>query len=241
MFGFHVFCSFWSIKEETLKHPVSKKYIKRTSYLKIAIARYVQRDDATPSKYKHGMVQLLNSKMQQQQIEWRRVKVLELSSQGYSQIEIATNLQMDKSIISRDLAYLRQQAQDNLKMHIQDKLPEEYQNCMVGINQVLKICWDIVNKSRNVDNNSGQTVTMTDNKTVLQALALINDCNKYKMDLTTNGVVITDAIKFVQTNKGKLTTITNKERNGNKDSKEPDINDDQVKDKQEEETTNQVF
>jgi hypothetical protein len=32
----------------------------------------------------------------------------------------------------------------------------------------------------------------------LQALALINDCNK--LDLTTNGVVITDAIKFVQTN-----------------------------------------
>jgi hypothetical protein len=39
---------------------------------------------------------------------------------------------------------------------------------------------------------------MTDNKTVLQALALINDSNKYKMDLTTNGIVITDAIKFVQ-------------------------------------------
>ena len=51
-------------------------------------------------------------------------------------------------------------------------------------------------------------VTMTDNKTVLQALALINDCNKYKMDLTTNGVVITDAIKFVQTNKEKLTMST---------------------------------
>lgn len=45
---------------------------------------------------------------------------------------------------------------------------------------------------------------MTDNKTVLQALALVNDCNKYKTDLTTNGVVITDAIKFVQTNKEKL-------------------------------------
>ena len=185
--------------------------------------------------------------MQQQQIEWRRVKVLELSSQGYSQIEIATNLQMDKSIICRDLAYLRQKAQDNLKMHIQDKLPEEYQKCMVGINQVLKICWDIVNKSRNVDNNNGQTVTMTDNKTVLQALALINDCNKYKMDLTTNGVVITDAIKFVQTNKEKLTMSTKED---DKESKEPDYDEDkdQLEEKQEEETgelkeetTNQVF
>ena len=93
---------------------------------------------------------------------------------------------------------------------------------MVGINQVLKICWEIVNKSRNVnnDNGNGQTVTMTDNKTVLQALALINDCNKYKMELTTNGVVITDAIKFVQTNKEKLKSV--KKGKNSKESNEMD-------------------
>jgi hypothetical protein len=34
-------------------------------------------------------------------------------------------------------------------------------------------------------------------RTRLQALSLINDCYKYIMDLTTNGAVITDAIKFV--------------------------------------------
>jgi hypothetical protein len=70
----------------------------------------------------------------------------------------------------------------------------------------LKICLEIVNKSRNAgnDNSNGQTITVIDNKTVLQALALINDSYKYVMDLTTNGVVITDAIKFVQTNKEKL-------------------------------------
>jgi hypothetical protein len=73
--------------------------------------------------------------------------------------------------------------------YVQDKLPEEYQKCMVGINQVLNMAWSIVNKS------------VVDDKTRLQALALINDCNKYKMDLTTNGVVITDAIKYVQEKK----------------------------------------
>ena len=41
------------------------------------------------------------------------------------------------------------------------------------------------------------------------------------MDLTTNGVVVTDAIKFVQTNKEKLTMSTNKDKNG-EESKEPD-------------------
>jgi hypothetical protein len=180
------------------------------------------------------------------QVQWRRAKVLELSSQGYTQSEISKSLQVDESVVSRDRAYLRQGAQENLKTHIQDKLPEEYQNCMVGINQVLKICWEIVNKSRNIDNDNsnGQTMTVIDNKTVLQALALINDCNKYKMDLTTNGVVITDAIKFVQTNKEKLTMSTKEDDNG-KESKEPDYDEekDQLEEKQEEETgtTNHVF
>jgi hypothetical protein len=144
-------------------------------------------------------------------VEWRRSKVLELSSQGNSQPEISRTLQIGIGTVNKDLAYIRQQAQENLKTHIQYKLPEEYQNCMVGINQVLKICWEIVNKSRNINNDNSQTVTMIDNKTVLQALALINDCNKYKMDLTTNGVVITDAIKFVQTNMEKLSMSTKEE------------------------------
>ena len=86
-----------------------------------------------------------------------------------------------------------------------------------------------------MNNDNGQTVTMTDNKTVLQALALINDCNKYKMDLTTNGVVITDAIKFVQINKEKL--MSKNEDNG-KESKEPDYNDNKehLEEEQEEQT-----
>jgi hypothetical protein len=60
------------------------------------------------------------------------------------------------------------------------------------------------------------------------------------MDLTTNGVVITDAIKFVQTNKEKL--MSDKKQD-DKESREPDYDEDkeQLKEKQEEETTNQVF
>jgi hypothetical protein len=74
----------------------------------------------------------------------------------------------------------------------------------------------------------------------------INDCYKYIMDLTTNGVVITDAIKFVQTNKEKQ--MSSRE---DKESKEPDYDEDkdQIEEKQEEETgeidqretTNRVF
>ena len=65
------------------------------------------------------------------------------------------------------------------------------------------------------------------------------------MDLTTNGLVITDAIKFIQTNKEKLTISTKKE---DEDSKEPDYDEgkDHLEEKQEakigeQETTNRVF
>ena len=44
-------------------------------------------------------------------IEWRRSKVLELTSEGYSQMEIAQKLQIGKSVVNRDILYLRKQAQ----------------------------------------------------------------------------------------------------------------------------------
>jgi hypothetical protein len=112
---------------------------------------------------------------------------------------------------------------------------------MTGINQVLKLSWDIANKSKNNSNNDNDqatATTITDDKTRIQALALVNDCYKYIMDLTTNGVVITDAIKFVHTNKEKLSMSTNEE---NKESKELDYdeNKEQLEGKQEKETENQ--
>jgi hypothetical protein len=70
-------------------------------------------------------MQQMSTKMQQNQIiEWRRTKVMELLSKGESnQSEIARILQVDKSIISRDIAYLRQQAKTNIKRYIDERLP----------------------------------------------------------------------------------------------------------------------
>ena len=60
----------------------------------------------------------MNTKMQQI-VEWRRAKVMELLSEGESnQSEIARILQVDKSIICRDIAYLRRQAKENIKEYI---------------------------------------------------------------------------------------------------------------------------
>ena len=153
-------------------------------------------------------------------VDWRRNKVQQLLVRGYSQWDVAEELQIDQSTVSRDIQYLRQQAQENLQKHIQQKLPEEYQRCLTGMNQVLKLSWQIANntpKQNGQDHNDNiNTITTGDDRTRFQALSLINDCYKYIMDLTTNGVVITDAIKFVQTNKEKLTMSTKEDENGRK-------------------------
>ena len=171
-------------------------------------------------------------------VDWRRNKVQQLLVRGYSQWDVAEELQIDQSTVSRDVQYLRLNAQANLQKHIQQKLPEEYQRCLTGMNQVLKLSWQIANNNTKQNgqdhNDNSNTVTTGDDRTKLQALSLINDCYKYIMDLTTNGVVITDAIKFVQTNKEKL--LSTKE--DDKESKEPDYNEDkdQLEEKQEDAT-----
>ena len=126
----------------------------------------------------------MSSKNERQLIEWRRSKVLELNSQGHSQPEISRILQVSLGTVNKDLSYLRQQAHNNLQTHIQQKLPEENQNCMSGMRQVLRLSWDIANSGYHNNenglnyNNRNRTMTESDNKTRLQALALINDCYK---------------------------------------------------------------
>jgi hypothetical protein len=184
-------------------------------------------------------VESLSTKVER--LQWRRNKVLELSSQGRSQPEIATILQVGLGTISRDIQYLREQARDNLKTHINDRLPEEYQSCMTGLKQVLKLSWDIATKSKNNNNENGETLTMIDDKTRIQALALANDCYKYIMDLTTNGVVITDAIKFVQTNKEMLVMSSKKQKKPEYDEDKDQLEEEQEEEAGEQETANQVF
>jgi Trp operon repressor len=47
---------------------------------------------------------------QEQQVEWRRDKVQELCSKGYSQREISQVLQVGLATVNRDVSYLRNQA-----------------------------------------------------------------------------------------------------------------------------------
>jgi Trp operon repressor len=78
----------------------------------------------------------------QQQVQWRRDKVQELCSKGYSQREISQTLQVGLATVNRDLSYLRNQAKNNIKKYIDERLPEEYEKCLVGLTAITKEAWN---------------------------------------------------------------------------------------------------
>src|SRR5919201_3593205 len=115
----------------------------------------------------------------------------------------------------RDLSILRNQAEANIKRYIDERLPEEYEKCLVGLNAITREAWT----------TSQQT---EDKREKIQALSLAKECYSMKMDLLTNATVVDDAIRFVAgrfRDKAKSSSS-----NGNEDEKEesnePDYDED---------------
>jgi predicted transcriptional regulator len=163
-------------------------------------------------------------------VEWRRSKVQELSSQGYNQSEISRILQISQPTINRDITYLRQQAKTNIKSYIDERLPEEYEKCLIGLTVITKEAWNTASNTE-------------DRREKIQALSLAKDCYSMKLDLLTNATVVDDAIRFVSSKTKenlKSPTDANKE-----ESIELDYDEEQDHLEEEQEagkiTINQVF
>ena len=126
---------------------------------------------------------------------------------------------------------MRNQAKTNIKLYIDETLPEEYEKCLVGLNAITREAW-----------NTAQSTE--DKREKIQALSLAKEYYSMKLELLTNAIVVNDAIRYVsQKSKEGLKSLDN----SNEESKEPDY-DEELEEKQEEETgeitsttTNQVF
>jgi hypothetical protein len=200
-----------------------------------------KRENGTPPQRYSWKMEHLSSDMEQQQnqeqhqIQWRRDKVQELCSKGYSQREISQVLQVGLATVNRDVSYLRSQAKTNIERYIDERLPEEYEKCLVGLTSITKEAWDTAADTE-------------DKREKIQALSLAKECYSMKMDLLTNATVIDDAIRFIAgKSKDKETVKSVSGKDDEEQSNEPDYNEDeeQLEEEQEEETgeitINQVF
>jgi transcriptional regulator len=98
--------------------------------------------------------------MKADQLEWRRTKVVQMRSRGMTHEEIARELQVSRPLITSDIAYLRSQAKESIKEYATDHLPEQYNVCLVALDEIIKRAFNIIE-------------TADDNREKLQAMESI--------------------------------------------------------------------
>jgi hypothetical protein len=92
-------------------------------------------------------------------------------------------LQVSKSTIGEDVIFLRQEAKQNISNYINDRLPYEFEQCVVGISKILR-----------------HVLKITDDDTIntrekMKALSLAKDCYAVKLNLLGNAGVINSAMR----------------------------------------------
>jgi hypothetical protein len=83
-------------------------------------------------------------------------------------------LQISQPTINRDMSYLRQQAKANIKRYIDERLPEEYEKCLVGVKGSMEYI----------------TANRRQKREKIQALSLAKECYSMKLDLLTNAPLV---------------------------------------------------
>jgi hypothetical protein len=127
------------------------------------------------------------------------------------------DITLTRSLVHKDIEYSRQQARETIKSYLDQYLPEQFHECILGLDKVRKIGWNIIDIS--------QSDTVDDKRMRLAGASLVNQCISLKSELLANVDVINESMTFVQQNLSS--------RNNNKELKtilnytaEPPNNDD---------------
>jgi ribonuclease HII len=129
------------------------------------------------------------------QVIWRRQKIFSLLVQVTSTYDLASALHISQSTAAREVQFLKVQAAEQLKFHIQERLPWEHKICSEGLSQIIKHAWSIVLEGDAKTNR-------------IAALSLIAQCYKDRLEIATNAHVVTEALQHVERMKNQNITQT---------------------------------
>ncbi|HZD35629.1 MAG TPA: hypothetical protein VE130_10525 [Nitrososphaeraceae archaeon] len=140
----------------------------------------------------------------EKRVMWRRNKVLTLLTQGCSTYEIAEVLRISQATASRDVIFLRKQAEQELQLHVKS-LPHQFQMAYRGLSQILKYAWGLL-----MSESEGQR-----NNNKVAILSLITDVYSKRMELCTNAGVIKESLEYVERTRDEVMRELhdNKEKN----------------------------
>ena len=148
-------------------------------------------------KGKLPTIELNKSKMvsqktkKQQQLQWRRHRVLALLAEDYSQNEIASILQVSPASISKDVAYLKDQSRLLLRVHLKQTFPLEYQQALINLKSIRRQAREMLSKPE------------TDDRVKSRLFIVIKDITESIMKLVSQGDAIDDTITFMEDKTGE--------------------------------------
>jgi DNA-binding CsgD family transcriptional regulator len=122
----------------------------------------------------------------QQQLEWRRHRVLSLLAEDYSQNEIASILQVSPASVSKDVAYLKDQSRLLLRTHLKGTFPLEYQQALANLKSIRRQAREMLKNPE------------TDDRVKARLFIVIKDITESIMNLVLKGDAIDDAISFME-------------------------------------------
>jgi DNA-binding transcriptional ArsR family regulator len=123
-----------------------------------------------------------NNNNHQFKIEERRRRVASMLAQSMTETEIAQQLNVDQSTISRDVKALKEMSQQFVFDLARSDLAYYYKQCINGIEEVRRKVWELLRGN----DEEGQTSLLTP-KDKLLALKLIKECDEGKFALFKDG------------------------------------------------------
>jgi predicted transcriptional regulator len=101
----------------------------------------------------------LSSSKYQNQIAWRRNKVKELITRGYTQFEISRELHMSQPTVSRDIHFLEKELSKSRKNYGQ-RLFSTYESTVLGYDEMIKKLWSIIDSKNTEDKERIKAITL---------------------------------------------------------------------------------
>ncbi|MGH9965355.1 MAG: Trp family transcriptional regulator [Nitrososphaeraceae archaeon] len=142
------------------------------------------------------LLMVLQTHKKKFEMEERRRKVASMLAQSMTELEIAQELNVDNSTISRDIKVLKKMSQRFVYDLAKSDLAYYYKQCLDGIDEVRRRAWEIFNKSKNL--------TPRDR---LLTLKVIRECDEAKFSLFKEG----PAIMQVKSMEERLSNIESRE------------------------------
>jgi transcriptional regulator with XRE-family HTH domain len=106
--------------------------------------------------------------------ENRLSRIISLYSKGLTQTEIASELGVDQSTVSRELQFIKQEARKRIEKYLNEDILFEYLRYMAGSNEVTRHLWDIVQNEENA-------------KDKMNALSLLMQCYNKRLEMLIGG------------------------------------------------------